>query len=599
MKKAVVPIIAALMSLLFLISCDDESPNLCGNGVLDPGEQCDPGIDYTQGTCSDECKFINYCGNGLLEPGEDCDDGNFVNGDGCSRECRVEVGCGNGVIDVTMEGPFLVYEECDDGNVQDGDGCSAECKLEEGRQQECGNGLLEYPEECDDGNVQDGDGCSSDCQVENGCGDGSLDTPPELCDDGNTISGDGCSARCRIEFKCGDGVCDAGHGENREICPIDCAPKCGDGIVDDGTPYFEECDDGNTVSGDGCSAGCQDEDGQPTCGNGILELDEECDDGNTDSGDGCSERCKWEFVIGDGYCDAAKGETCKYSHFDCCPNCGNGVLDPGEQCDSEDFGGETCEGLCYDGGELRCTDWCEISTAMCTGTGPVCGDGIAECLEECDGTDFKGLTCGSFGYAEGELQCNGCQIDISGCSGLLYYLFSDFDSPNSLQGWEFNGSWSAGTPGSGPSSCHSGSACISSSLNGKYSSGLDANTCNAVSPVVRLTNATNPVLTFWSWLQAEDSSSGCYDGGAVEVSLDGGLSWTRVSDDRITPQYDDTSDSIWCQDDDTSSTQWTQYTVDLSDYAGHEIRIRFVFESDSSVTREGWYIDDVKVEEAH
>jgi len=32
------------------------------------------------------------CGNGLLEPGEECDDGNVISGDGCSATCTVEAG---------------------------------------------------------------------------------------------------------------------------------------------------------------------------------------------------------------------------------------------------------------------------------------------------------------------------------------------------------------------------------------------------------------------------------------------------------------------------------------------------------------------------
>ena len=31
------------------------------------------------------------CGDGIVEPGEECDDGNTVSGDGCSAECRIEV----------------------------------------------------------------------------------------------------------------------------------------------------------------------------------------------------------------------------------------------------------------------------------------------------------------------------------------------------------------------------------------------------------------------------------------------------------------------------------------------------------------------------
>ncbi len=62
----------------------------------------------------------------------------------------------------------------------------------------------------------------------------------EQCDDGNTVSGDGCS-NCVIE----EGWdCQTQIGE-----PSRCGTICGDGLVR-GT---EKCDDGNSVSGDGCS----------------------------------------------------------------------------------------------------------------------------------------------------------------------------------------------------------------------------------------------------------------------------------------------------------------------------------------------------------
>ncbi|MBU1244225.1 SUMF1/EgtB/PvdO family nonheme iron enzyme, partial [Myxococcota bacterium] len=50
-----------------------------------------------------------------------------------------------------------------------------------------------------------------------------------------------------------------------------CCTRCGNGVVD----ADEICDDGNRVSGDGCSAVC----GPDTCGNGMLQGLEECDCG--------------------------------------------------------------------------------------------------------------------------------------------------------------------------------------------------------------------------------------------------------------------------------------------------------------------------------
>jgi uncharacterized repeat protein (TIGR01451 family) len=70
-------------------------------------------------------------------------------------------------------------------------------------------------------------------------------------------------------------------------------PVCGNNI----TEPPEECDDGNTISGDGCSATCTLE---SVCGNFIIEPPEQCDDGNTISGDGCSATCMTEGSGGGG-----------------------------------------------------------------------------------------------------------------------------------------------------------------------------------------------------------------------------------------------------------------------------------------------------------
>ncbi len=64
---------------------------LCGDGILDPGETCDPpGLNAGQpNECRADCTF---CGDNILDPVEDCDDGNNVDGDGCSAVCTFEGG---------------------------------------------------------------------------------------------------------------------------------------------------------------------------------------------------------------------------------------------------------------------------------------------------------------------------------------------------------------------------------------------------------------------------------------------------------------------------------------------------------------------------
>ena len=66
---------------------------------------------------------LDYCGDGTLDPGEDCDRGPDVPGDDCAADCTFEEGiCGNSLVDAD--------ETCDDGNSVAGDGCDADCQTE-------------------------------------------------------------------------------------------------------------------------------------------------------------------------------------------------------------------------------------------------------------------------------------------------------------------------------------------------------------------------------------------------------------------------------------------------------------------------------------
>lgn len=80
-----------------------------------------------------------------------------------------------------------------------------------------------------------------------------------------------------------------------------------------------------------------------------------------------------------------------------CTSCGNGRIDPGEQCDPP----------ASRGGSLDCNDRCQEA---------VCGDGVADASEECDAGDVHGFDCEDFGFRSGTLRCTGgCQLDFGGC----------------------------------------------------------------------------------------------------------------------------------------------------------------------------------------
>lgn len=107
-------------------------------------------------------------------------------------------------------------------------------------------------------------------------------------------------------------------------------------------------------------------------------------------------------------------------------------------------------------------------------------------------------------------------------------------------------------------------------------------------------------LSFWHWMDAELSLAHvgyCYDGGRVEISLDGGP-WEVVTPAGGYPYLIRTGSTPGPFPADTpvfsGTHDWQPVTIDLAGYSG-EACVRFVFGSDGAVAAEGWYIDDVSL----
>ena len=227
-------------------------------------------------------------------------------------------------------------------------------------------------------------------QMQSPLGDAGAAGEPELTTEGGAAQGgaaQGGAAQGGTSGKAGAGN-EALGGTTQSLGGAASTSLCGDGRVqaDEG----EQCDDGNRVSGDGCSDTCQIEDWDPcpgggpcvvmvVCGNGVVESSEQCDDGNVENGDGCDSECQVE----PGCICPFAGNPCE-----CDPAwsvCGDGVVqsDAGEQCDT---------GI-NDGSYGGCMPDCSL--------GPYCGDGVVQPeYEQCDdgnqdvgGIQAEGDTC--------------------------------------------------------------------------------------------------------------------------------------------------------------------------------------------------------------
>jgi len=404
---------------------------LCGNTVLDAGEDCE-GTPHCNAVCKcasgyipdpanpGYCKAPQVCGNGILEGAEQCEI--------YSRNC-VDCLCVTGTIPDPANPGYCVAqqvcgnlvlegaEECDDGNLVGGDGCSAACRNEDQSNPQvvrpCGAGvdLCAWDKPLPLGNdyydiwgcnyqyktfwpvVTDNEvSCTFDGSVYRGHSLSlSVDNDVIECKlNGQTVvsnyAGEGCAKKdprngvvtsipavngvntlvCKIRDRALSEGINLPNANFFDACVTGNSPNaCGDGVI----WGAEECDDGNSVSGDGCSASCAVEagfecDGQPS----VCEL--MCSDGD---GDGYSAQ---NAGCGPQDCDDANAAV-NPEAVDVC----NGLDD---DCDGSVDEGDP-------GGGIACSTGlsgvCAAGTTSCSNGAIVCNQNQQPSLEVCNGLD--------------------------------------------------------------------------------------------------------------------------------------------------------------------------------------------------------------------
>jgi cysteine-rich repeat protein len=305
--------------------------------------------------------FVTRCGDGALDPGEQCDDGNNAAGDCCAPNCQLEP-AGRSCAD---DGNVCTDDQCDGAGACEHINNSAPCDDTQfcTVNDTCVRGVCQgSPRDCSGGADQCNDGVCD--EANDRCGMPKADGT--ACDDGNACTRtDACIAGrcagtaaivCAAPDQCNDGACDPATG----ACAA--SPKPDGATCDDGNPCTrsDTCRAGICTAGAPVVCGPADQCHQagvcdPATGrcNPAKPDATPCDDGNAcTAGDACvAGVCRGipaSDSDGDGICDLR----------DVCPH----VFDPAQEDSDHDGVGDACEcsapapGRCLPGGGPRRTD---------------------------------------------------------------------------------------------------------------------------------------------------------------------------------------------------------------------------------------------------
>lgn len=127
------------------------------------------------------------------------------------------------------------------------------------------------------------------------------------------------------------------------------------------------------------------------------------------------------------------------------------------------------------------------------------------------------------------------------------------------------------------------------------------------SPVISLpSDAAGLTLVFQNWRNIENNSTAaCYDGGILEIAVGDGA-FTQLDGAALVndPYRGPISSSFqnplggrnaWCEPNATPRP-YGDTLVDLNAFAGQDIRLRWRLGTDNEVAREGWFVDDIRVQ---
>ncbi len=157
------------------------------------------------------------------------------------------------------------------------------------------------------------------------------------------------------------------------------------------------------------------------------------------------------------------------------------------------------------------------------------------------------------------------------------------DEGNNMDNWNKTGNWGITNTDS-----FSSPSCITDSPNGNYSNNSQTSITSKNS--YNLNNVQSAWISFKTKWNIENG----YDSAIFEISENGGTTWIQQCGEftNLGSPYQILNQPIY----DGNSSEWKYEKISLSNYIGKSIMIRFRLKTDSAVTADGIYLDDIKLE---
>ena len=388
--------------------------NTCSSCFCTDNQCGAPAINYSDPRCI-------VCGDGVIDSGEQCDDGNNESGDGCSATCDIEYECTQNSDCSNLTRDYCTVDTIahDDGICVDNE-CTVnttyieDCSLKDGQQNECGEFVWSCSEELNQVDCVITDIITHDEVCNNQCVGDSIYTQVcsnvtyycetndllEDCSDRNT---DYCSGSQIVEE-----TYDCSEANATASCVLDDTntTECNDSLYCNGaeTCFNAGCQPGTTVDCTGNNIP-----GVNTCDYTPDGLNYTMDTGNsfTSVCNEATDSCTEENQTITSVCDLTCGSECT-DNSDCTPtNCG------ADQCIARDWYdysdvSNTCDS-CFCSDNECAAPTITYNASVCIS----CGDGFLDNGEQCDdGNNESGDGCSA--SCDVEYECT----ENSDCSNL-------------------------------------------------------------------------------------------------------------------------------------------------------------------------------------